>query len=549
MKKYHYYIIILIIAGLFVLPQLWTHKMILGADAIFHYNRFYETAQQIKTGHFSYFISIFGFQQSGRITNAVYGPVFAYFQGVLVLLAGSWFHYQVLSNFLVYVIAGCSLFKLLTYAKLNQNTALFTSIIFMTTYSINYWVLNQGFTSWGTAILPLCLIPIVDLKNSRFPFIKMGVSMALMTQIHMLTAVMLGLIYLPFFISYAKHQWKRAIIDIFKAIFIYLCLSINVWISLIVIETSDQLKMPFVNAQMSEKAINLKGFYWLEYPGCLRLLLVIGLIICLVYWKAISTFTKQLLLLSGLFLLLSTSLIPWTWMVAHQIPFVSLIQFPFRFFAPFTVLYLFFFASIIHELRARKILSFVLIALSMLSIGQNLKNNQQELSLWESRSLVSKHTFVTSSEKAARQSFFSNDLGEALRTVQKSSPDYLPIYHGDANNKYVSYEEQILEQSPIFSKTIIDNHLELTWQAEKTGEIQLPVILYHYSKLISGTTEITPIKRSNIGLPTIQQKPGKNTIHLRYDPPSYMMFVFIFCTLSWFSLFLWCGYRFWQQKS
>lgn len=80
MKRYRYYLIIFVIAGLFVVPQLWTHKMILGADALFHYNRFYETAEQLKTENFSYFISIFGFQQSGRIVNAVYGPLFAYFQ-------------------------------------------------------------------------------------------------------------------------------------------------------------------------------------------------------------------------------------------------------------------------------------------------------------------------------------------------------------------------------------------------------------------------------------------------------------------------------------
>ncbi|MFM2490607.1 hypothetical protein ABW365_24770 [Enterococcus avium] len=76
MKRYRYYLFIFLIAGLFVVPQLWTQKMILGADALFHYNRFYETAEQIKTENFSYFISLFGFQKSGRIVNAVYGPLF-----------------------------------------------------------------------------------------------------------------------------------------------------------------------------------------------------------------------------------------------------------------------------------------------------------------------------------------------------------------------------------------------------------------------------------------------------------------------------------------
>ena len=137
MKRYRYYLFIFLIAGLFVVPQLWTQKMILGADALFHYNRFYETAEQIKTGNFSYFISLFGFQQSGRIVNAVYGPLFSYLQGMLVLLAGSWFHYQVLSNFLVYLLAGCSLFKLLTYDKIRESTAFLTAIIFMTTYGLS----------------------------------------------------------------------------------------------------------------------------------------------------------------------------------------------------------------------------------------------------------------------------------------------------------------------------------------------------------------------------------------------------------------------------
>ncbi|MEG0628883.1 MAG: hypothetical protein RR492_07535, partial [Enterococcus sp.] len=142
MKRWHYYLVLTLIAGLFVMPQLVTHKLILGADALFHYNRFYETAEQIRTGTFSYFISIFGFQQSGRIVNAIYGPIFSYLQGVLVLIAGSWFKYQVISNFFVYLIAGCSLFKLLSYAKVRESTALWSAILFMTTYSINYWVLN-----------------------------------------------------------------------------------------------------------------------------------------------------------------------------------------------------------------------------------------------------------------------------------------------------------------------------------------------------------------------------------------------------------------------
>ena len=57
-------LIIIAFAVLLVTPQLFTRKVILGSDSIFHYNRFYEAAMQLKNGNFSYFLSLYGFQQS-----------------------------------------------------------------------------------------------------------------------------------------------------------------------------------------------------------------------------------------------------------------------------------------------------------------------------------------------------------------------------------------------------------------------------------------------------------------------------------------------------
>lgn len=548
MKRYRYYLIIILVAGLFVVPQLWTQKMILGADAIFHYNRFYETAEQIKTGNFSYFLSIFGFQQSGRIVNAVYGPLFSYLQGLFVLAAGSWFRYQVLSNFLVYAVAGCSMYKLLAYGKIKENTALFTSFVFMTTYSINYWVLNQGFTGWATSLLPLCLIPLVDLKNRHFPNVKIALSMALMTQIHMLTAVMLGLIYCPFFIAYARKRWGKALIKLVQAIGLYGCLSINVWISLFLINTGDQLKMPFINSEMSEKAIDLGGVYWLEYPRVLRILLIVGFLFCLVYWYRVQRFTKQLLVFSGIFFMLSTSIIPWNWLVANQVPFVSLIQFPFRFFAPFTILFLFFFAALINDLADKKLPFIFLLIVSVIGIGQNFQALNYALDQWDQQGFVSKHTFVQVSKKEARESFYDSDMQKALKAVEKSSPDYLPIYHNDTKNKYVSYEKQIIGKQRGFSKTVKHNQLEISWQAKEAGDIQLPVIVYQNTEIIEGNQEVTPSSLSNIGAPTIPQKPGKNVVRLRYAPPSYIPIIFTFCAISWFLTLSWCAYHFFTKR-
>ena len=98
-------LIIIAFAVLLVTPQLFTRKVILGSDSIFHYNRFYEAAMQLKNGNLSYFLSLYGFQQSGRIVNALYGPFFAYLQGGLILISGTWFRYQIQGYYYIYCLS------------------------------------------------------------------------------------------------------------------------------------------------------------------------------------------------------------------------------------------------------------------------------------------------------------------------------------------------------------------------------------------------------------------------------------------------------------
>lgn len=113
-------LIIIAFAVLLVTPQLLTRKVILGSDSIFHYNRFYEAAMQLKNGNLSYFLSLYGFQQSGRIVNALYGPFFAYLQGGLILISGTWFRYQIVSRVLLHILAESSMYAFSSSVKLRQ---------------------------------------------------------------------------------------------------------------------------------------------------------------------------------------------------------------------------------------------------------------------------------------------------------------------------------------------------------------------------------------------------------------------------------------------
>ena len=148
---------IIAFAILLVMPQLFTRKVILGSDSIFHYNRFYEAAMQLKNGNFSYFLSLYGFQQSGRIVNALYGPFFAYLQGGLILISGTWFRYQIVSRVLLHILAESSMYALLTlcnnilYSILDDASGVlklgssFTTFLFYSSNSL--CLLSKGRTS------------------------------------------------------------------------------------------------------------------------------------------------------------------------------------------------------------------------------------------------------------------------------------------------------------------------------------------------------------------------------------------------------------------
>lgn len=99
---------------------------------------------------------------------------------------------------------------LLRYVNVRNWVSVPVAVLFMSTYSIQYWSINQGFTSWGTCFYPLCMIPIADfVLHKKFPVIKVAVSVGLMTQIHLLSSIMLALMYIPFYLYYFFNQTEK----------------------------------------------------------------------------------------------------------------------------------------------------------------------------------------------------------------------------------------------------------------------------------------------------------------------------------------------------
>ncbi|MDK4443398.1 hypothetical protein M4J00_03220 [Enterococcus faecium] len=539
LKKYGPFLAIFFIALAFLMPHLFTHKLILGADAPFHYNRFYDAAQQIKYGDFHYFPSLYGFQQSGRIVNAVYGPFFAYLQGLIVLLAGSWFHYQILSNFILYLISGFSMLILLRYVNVRNWVSVPVAVLFMSTYSIQYWSINQGFTSWGTCFYPLCMIPIADfVLHKKFPVIKVAVSVGLMTQIHLLSSIMLALMYIPFYLYYFFNQTEKgkALLQLIKSVLLYFVLTANIWAGLAIVYSGNKILPPFVNREMSQKAIDLDGSYWLHYPKAFPILILSDFLLFIFFQQKNTLFQKIVLYTSLVFFFLSTSLIPWTTLIEKNVPFISLIQFPFRFFVPFTLLLLLYLALSLNQWSEQKWFRLLSIFGILIFSAQTIQNLYQHLEKWENETFVSRHTYLFDTPEEARKTFFSKDMSTSLFVFQKTTPDYLPIYKETKDNKYDRYNEEILENETTFIKTHPGGLLTIKWKNTGDKTVHIPVIVYDRTVLQQNGKTLTDYEVTDIGTPIVKQKKGINELTLHYQTPIYFYFILSLTLIGWFTL-------------
>lgn len=535
-------------ACLLLLPQLYTHQMLLGSDSIFHYNRFYDTYMQLKEGNFQYFISMYGFQSSGRIVNALYGPIIAYINGFLLLLGKTWFNYQVLSDLVVYLLAGSSLYYLLRRAKVRVDLSLFLALFYMTTYAIQYWVQNQAFSGWAAALLPLSLVPVVTFVTKKeVNVLELACCTALITQTHFLTSLFVIMAYIPAFL-YAFWQSKtrgRLLKRLFQAIGLFLLLTANIWGSMLEIYQGDHLLRPFINKNMASTAIALTSYRlgnWLAPFGIIifSVLLIFWL---LGGWKKLSPLSRLVSLEALTFLILSSRLLPWQWLSTH-IPFVSLLQFPFRFFVPYTVLLLLALGTFANELalKKQKIVVGGALVITLLGMGQTAQILFKELAVWSEPTnfMYEKNTTFTQSDpEKIKQAFYSHDLSLGLEYVQKSTPDYLPVHTDTIDPRkvhgYRRYHAQVISKEALFNKAVKNNKLIITWQADANEQRQVPVFIYRNTKLVLNGRPLAKeqLTYTWIGAVMLKQRKGFNKLEVTYAENKLTLTTLWLTGLSW----------------
>lgn len=539
------FITILAVSIILITPHLLTKNMIIGSDSIFHFNRFYETSEQIRNGNFSYFISLYGFQQSGRIVNAFYSPFFAYLHGLVVLLSKNWFMYQVLSNLILFILSGISMNVFLRKGGLDNTKCLFGSILFITTFSIQYWVTRQGFSSWGAALMPVCLSIVFDLNNTgKIPRYKLGIYTALLFQVHILSALILIIIYTPIFMySFLRDNKKyHFIFSLLREILLFFILTANIWISYLFIAKENKLIPPFINISMSSNTINQNSYYWLLNPIFFSIIIIFTLGRIFFEWKETNNFNKLLICVTIFFLVLSTSIIPWNKLIENKFKFAEFIQFPFRFFVPVTVLIIYLYLSISNLCNFKKFYYFLLIVCisqSFFLILGTLQNWDDDTRYIASGNKTLIDDSITPEE--IKSSFFIKDKNKALVYLQKTTPDYLPLYRKTNRNNYELYGTEIIEKNNDFKKSVEGGSIDIQPLIKHNGDVEYPIVVYKDTNVTQDGKLLNhdKLKLSPIGSPTIFIRNNESSkLVISFQTSKIVVLAVLLSTISWIGILI-----------
>ena len=536
-------ILSLVIATVLIWTELTTRSGLTLDDTAFHFHRFYDTYQQIQNHNFSYFQMNYGMGESGRIVNALYGPFFAYLIGSLLLYCSSWLRFQILITYLIFLVGGLGIYRLSRKVKISQVVSSIVTALFLTTGYIAYWPRSNAFNSWGAVLIPFVLIQGINLLNNhktRFSWISLGIVMAIVAQIHLLSTFFSILALIPFFIyGLVLSENKRQMwIDVFKAVGLFIVLTANVWGAFLLLYPTNQMASP-IDYSPVLTAVNLSvagtSTMWTSITEVTLLLFIVQLIYVIFNFKSskLNTFVT----LEGLvFLYLSSNLFPWQF-VKDTLPAVTgYLQFPNRFtVVAYPLLFLGIGLTLNELIKSHgKKLGMIASALAIIVVLFNVRADFNEIN-----NNITYNKGITSNAKEMKE----KGLAPYINKVEINSPDYLPVRKKIKSSDITGMLMSMSPQKNNFEQRVISNgRLEFTWKDSTSKVTTLPIFIYKQSELSLNNKVIKP-KVNEIGMPQVQSRKGKNTAILSFKTPIWFTILLYISILSWVLLIIYGVFR------
>lgn len=567
-------LVMLFMALILLIKPLLQSSIIIGVDALFHFNRFYDTAMQIKTGHFSYFQMNFGFGQSGRIVNAMYGPMFAYLSGLLLLISPSWYVFEMIYSVLIMLIAGLGMYKLCQVNKVSRGLSLLAGVMFMYSTPVFLWVGTQQFTGVGAAFLPWLFMGITKmLRQRKMPLFYVVISMAILMQVHLISSVLGFAAIIPIWIvTLCKTTRKgRLIGQTIIAIILVLLLTANVWGGMLTIFSNNYLVTAFPTIHLSNNSLivqNLSSYIQIVHP--MEVVLLLYVIYYLIrHFTKLDYTIKTISVIGIVSFIMATNIFPWDW-IQKWVPDLSMyLQFPSRILS-ISLLFIILACAMMlsnHDKASvipganfyYKGLRFGMVFLlvcTTLSINYQVLANQMrtERSLINNRESAEVLNHVSSLAKQNnhyyKQDFYGKNKSYLINDLVKNMPDYVP---SQTKINYLSYYEihpyyqvysylvkPYLNDDVHYTKTVNkDSSLIIAWNndSKKRKNFAVPAVKYAHTQVkLNGHTLNNP-SLTAINSLIVKARPGKNQLVLKY-PLGIMKNLLLITIISWILVIL-----------
>lgn len=581
------YLILLIITLCILWVQICNKSFILSGDSLFHVNQFYESAMQIKTGQFNWFLNLFSFGQAGRIVNAIYGPAFSYLVGALLLFVGTWSKAQLVLEFIITFLSGAFMYHLLRFVGVHRVISLMLGIVYASSYPITSFMQEQSFEGIGNVFIPLVILLGVKMWQDRqVPIIPLAVLLAVIMQIHILTAVVSTLALLPFVVvSFIRSSRKWCWLGrISTSGLLFLLLTGNIWSLVLNVFHSNYIIGPYPNEKFVLNSLFFNNGQ-LSFVGNLYIFIVLLLVALLIInWRHLSWRWLFIPLLAILYTFVSSAYFPWV-RLNRMIPKIGqLFQFPFRFLGVAIVLILLALGQNLNQLLKdakssviKKILTALgLVGLLMITFTSVVNERDiisNQINKWNSGLMFRMNYRLPANDNQLKSAFISKcDLGLAPRYLIKTSPDYLPTnrplpsqdyFHiapysstmMELNRErpiYYSFRSRALPRSirlsqarlliepnpsfPHFHKFIQGHHLIIEWHQPKSLNNKytiLPAVKYYHTQVKMDHRSLRHFKLTKVGAIDLRPSTGYHQVMINYYPAEFVLIMMILTIISW----------------
>ncbi|OYS25060.1 cell division protein [Lactobacillus taiwanensis] len=531
------------IATILIWTELSTRSGLTLDDTAFHFHRFYDTYQQIQNHNFSYFQMNYGMGASGRIVNALYGPFLAYLMGFLLLFCSSWLRFQIVITYLIFIIGGLGTYHLSRKVKISKTVSAIITAMFLTTGYIAYWPRSNAFNSWGAVLIPFVLMQGINLLNNhqkRFSWVSLGIVMAIVAQIHLLSTFFAILTLIPFFIyglvlSKNKHQmW----IDAFKAVGLFIILTANVWGAFLLLYPTNQMASP-INYSPVLTALNLSvagaSTMWTSITEVTLLLFIVQIIYVLFNFRS-SRLNTFVTLEGAVFLYLSSNLFPWQFIKDNFPAVTGYLQFPNRFtVVAYPLLFIGIGLTITEIIKNHgKKIGIIASALAIVVVLFNVRADFNEIN-----NNITYNKGITSNVKEMKE----QGLDVYIKKIAINSPDYLPVQRKIKSSDVTGILMSMAPQEKNFSKkNLPGGQLQLKWNEAKAKLVTLPIFMYRQSQLNVNGKKVNP-KLNEIGMPQVTAKVGENTAILSFKTPIWFTVLLYISILGWVLMIIYGVFR------